>query len=190
MPDSDTTVTGGTPDAAASETDAAATGSGDSAAADATLASRYAGQTARVNVLMGEKQAAEDRAAAAERKLQEYEAGKVNADEALRAQLAAEQAKTAAAEQKAALALVKAQYPETFAEFGDLVAGWPEDKLAAAEARLSGVVTPQSPTPKRMNESKTTTGTAAPKPATEKTFEELKAEFVALPGPTWGRTPG
>src|SRR5690349_54765 len=57
-----------------------------------TLRSRNAGLDAKVTELQKAAKAAEERAAEALQKLQDYESGKVQADEALRAQLSVKEA--------------------------------------------------------------------------------------------------
>jgi hypothetical protein len=147
-----------------------------------TLRSRNAGLDAKVTELSkAAKAAAADRDAALA-KLQSYEAGKVGADEALRAQIAAKEAELAAVRQEAALARIEAKYPETFALLGDAAANLSADKLAEAEARFKGVAAPETPAP-------------APKPignnpsrqassATEETFESI-AQRLSTMTPPW-----
>jgi hypothetical protein len=145
--------------------------------------SRLNGQTAKVTELTRANAAADARAAAAEAKLADYESGKLGADEALRAQLVAEQAKTKAAEQKAALALVKAQYPESFSELGEATATLTTEQLAALEARLTGDDGSDDglPTPKRHNETKSSSGT--PGAAKARTVAEIEADLLAMSVP-------
>jgi hypothetical protein len=112
-----------------------------------TLRSRNAGLDAKVTALTKERKEANARAEAAEAKLAEYEAGRVGADEALRAQLAAKDAELNAVRKDAHLARIEAQYPETFAVLGEAAAGLSAEKLAEAEARFTGVEAP-APTPK------------------------------------------
>lgn len=157
----------------------------------ATYLSRIAGLDAKVTTLTDAQKAAEARALAAEQKLAQYETGKVNADEALRAQLAAKDAELATERKQAALARVEAKFPETYALLGEATASMAPEVLAATEARLKGV-TPEdddSPTPELHNESKARNGAATGK----KTLESLSADDVekALlsgPAPDWMRT--
>lgn len=116
--------------------------------ADTTLLSRIAGLDAKVTSLTQET--AKEKAAreAAEQKLRDYEAGKVGADEALRAQVEAKDAELAKVRQEARLAKIEAKYPETFGVLGEAAAGLTDDQLAASEARFVGVgesSTPQKP---------------------------------------------
>src|SRR4051812_46732034 len=111
MAENDTLPPDGTQDPNASaEADAAAAGSGAGSEDVSLLKSRYAGQTAKVGELTGKLTSAEARAAAAEQKLADYEAGKLGADEALRAQLQAERDKTAAAETATRVARIEAKF--------------------------------------------------------------------------------
>jgi len=115
-----------------------------------TLRSRNAGLDAKVTELMKATQAAQDAAAAAAQKLADYESGKVQADEALRAQLQAKEAELAQVARDAALARIEAKYPETFAVLGEAAASLSVDQLAASEARFAGVpatVETKVPTP-------------------------------------------
>jgi hypothetical protein len=182
--DDSTATTGGTPDSAASTTvdDAGATGSKQGALDDSTLASRYAGQTAKVNELSGQVEAAKAAEAAALQKLADYEAGKVGSDEALKAQLEAAQAATKAALQDAALARIEAKYPETFSLFGAAAAGMPAEVLAASEARLVGV-TPESEPPTPGSPNKNSTSTATTKKVTEESADDVQARLISGPKP-------
>lgn len=132
-----------------------------------TLRSRTAGLDAKVTELQKAALAAEARAEAAAAKLAEYEAGKVNADEALRAQLDAERAETAKARKEAALNRIEAKYPETFGVLGEAAASLSEDQLAASEARMAGVPTEtiEPPVPGGVN---------APRPpSTRKSIDDM-----------------
>lgn len=157
-------------------------GSGAEGAGDSTLASRYAGQTAKVNALTGERDALKAERDALAAKLAEAEKGVLDKDEALRNQLAAKDKELAEVRRERALALVEAKYPETFAEFGELVAEWPAEKLAAAEARLSGGAgETEPPTPGRHNESRTQVPPS--KSGREETADEIEARLLAMPDP-------
>lgn len=123
-----------------------------------TLRSRNAGLDAKVTELTKARKAAEEAAAAAAAKLAEYEAGRVGADEALRAQLAAKDAELAEVRKQAALAQVAAAYPETFSVLGEAAVALSADQLAAAEARFRGVPgEAEPPTPVGANPPRTTT---------------------------------
>jgi hypothetical protein len=152
------------------------------------LTSRISGLDAKVSTLLGAAEAAEARAKAAEAKLSDYESGKVGADEALRAQLVAEQARTRAAEEKAQLNLYSVKFPETYAVFGAAIATLSEDVLAASEARLRGAVVEIEdagpPTPRVHNESKTTNPSGGARK--EPTAADIKAQIESLTlGPEW-----
>jgi hypothetical protein len=137
-----------------------------------TLRSRNAGLDAKVTELTKAQKAAEDRAAEAAAKLAAYEAGKVNADEALRAQLQAKEQELEAARREATLNRIEAKYPETFALFGAAVVGMADDVLAASEARLkgAGLGTPETPTPVGTNAGREQTG--------QKALEDMNAKEV------------
>jgi hypothetical protein len=104
-----------------------------------TLRSRNAGLDAKVTSLLGETAREKAAREAAEQKLRDYEAGKVNADEALRAQLSEKEQELAQARREAALARIEAKYPETFSVLGEAAASLTADQLAASEARFAGV---------------------------------------------------
>lgn len=112
-----------------------------------TLRSRNAGLDAKVTELLNAQKAAEEARQAAEAKLAAYEAGKVGADEALSAQLAAKEAELATVRREASLAKIAAKYPETFGVLGDAAAALTEDQLAASEARFAGVPSEPAETP-------------------------------------------
>lgn len=109
------------------------------------LRSRTAGLDAKVTALTQSEKAAIAERDAALAKLADYEAGKVGADEALRAQIAAKEDELKAARQEALLARIEAQYPETYAVLGEAAANLSADKLAEAEARFKGVAAPEAP---------------------------------------------
>ena len=142
MPD----TIGATPpqgDQPAPEADATAPSSPEQATASpqdeyAKLLSRIAGLDAKVTSLKSETDAQRQAREAAEKKLADYEAGKVNADEALRAQLEAKERELEQTRREVAIAKVAQAYPETFGVFGEAVVGMSPDQLAAAEARFAG----------------------------------------------------
>lgn len=113
-----------------------------------TLRSRNAGLDAKVTELSNASKAALAAKEAAEQKLRDYEAGKVDADEALRAQVQAKDTELAQVRLEAKLARIEAKYPETFGVLGEAAAALTEDQLAASEARMAGVpVESSTPTP-------------------------------------------
>lgn len=147
MVDNDGTTT--TPDEAP---DASVTGTPQTPDEVTLLKSRNAGLDAKVTELTTKAKNFEQQAATMAAKLADYEAGKVGADEALRAQLAVKEAEAQAARQEAKLARIEGKYPETFGLFGDAAAAMTEDVLAASEARLQGVpADADAPTPRRNN---------------------------------------
>jgi hypothetical protein len=146
-----------------------------------TLRSRNAGLDAKVTSLTQAEKAAKARADAAEAKLADYEAGKVGADEALRAQLQASQAETAQARQEANLARIEAKYPETFSVLGEAAIGMSDDKLAEAEARFRGVES-EGTTPTKPIGNNPNRNTAAAAKADESGDDiEAKLRSMAVP---------
>lgn len=149
------------------------------------LRSRAAGLDAKVSELTKAQKAADQRAAEALAKLADYEAGKVGADEALRAQVAAKDAEIERLRQEAMLAKVEARYPETFRELGDAASSLSEEKLAAIEARLTGVAPEPAyaapPVPRGNNGSRVTSGVVTqPK---EESSSDILAKLKTLPVP-------
>ena len=149
-----------------------------------TLKSRNAGLDAKVTALIESQKKAEAAAAEATAKLSAYEAGKVGADEALRAQLQAKEAELETVRKEAALARIAAQYPETFAVLGEATASLSADKLAEAEARFKGVAETKTPPPIGTNPSRTQGGasTAQVNPA-EDTVEAARNRLRNLVPP-------
>lgn len=176
------TLPEGTPDDAASDTDAAASGSGTGADEVSLWKSRHNGQTAKVGELTGKLTAEVTAREAAERKLAEYEAGKIGADEALASQLEAEKAARVALESEIKLTKLQARFPEAIAELGQdaaLLLG--DEKLAALEARLTGsVADDEPPTPQKPANGPRTSNQGKPKP---ETADEITARIEAMPRP-------
>jgi len=163
-----------------SEAPAATTGTPAVDSEVTTLRSRNAGLDAKVTELQKATKAAEDRAAEALQKLQDYESGKVQADEALRAQLSVKEAELAEARKAQALAMVAAQYPESFAVLGEAAANLSADQLAAAEARFSGVpVETSAPVPVGANPPRTQA--PATKRIEDMNIAELRAHMRTFP---------
>lgn len=150
-----------------------------------TLRSRNAGLDAKVTEL--QKVAAEAKAAAdaAAAKLADYEAGKVGADEALRAQLQAKEAELAETRKLAALARIEARFPETFGVLGAAAASLTEDQLAASEARFAGVAAPPE-TPRPVGANPARPQAAAPKALEDMTADELRRHLATFNGSVWG----
>lgn len=145
-----------------------------------TLRSRLAGLDAKVTSLTQET--AKERAAreAAEQKLRDYEAGKVGADEALRAQVEQKEAELALVRKEAALARIEAKYPETFSVLGQAAAALTPDQLAASEARFAGVAAPpETPVPLGSNPARPQAPAA--KAIEDMSIEELKAHLRTFP---------
>jgi hypothetical protein len=146
-----------------------------------TLKSRNAGLDAKVSALLAEKKALEKQAADAAAKLAAYEAGKVGADEALRAQIAAKDAELETTKRDALLARIEAKYPETFAVLGDAAANLSAEKLAEAEARFKGVSSdPTPPTPRPIGNNPSRTSSAA---KTEESFDDIAARLKTMEVP-------
>lgn len=146
------------------------------------LRSRNAGLDAKVTELStAAKSAAKERDEALA-KLSDYEAGKVGADEALRAQLDAVKAEAAQARQEALLARIEAKYPETYAVLGEAAASLSVDKLAEAEARFAGVpsepATPPAPKPVPIANNQSRAGATAGEESSDSIFEKLKGTAV------------
>ena len=136
------------------------------------LRSRAAGLDAKVTEQSKANALLNAQLAASAAKIAEYEAGKVNGDEALRAQLALKDSETAPARREAKLARIEAKYPEAFAELGDAAENLSNEKLASVEVRLKGVpATTEPPTPR---------GTNPPRAGEPPPKEETSADMVAI----------
>lgn len=115
---------------------------------DATLLSRIAGLDAKVTNLVSQNTEKDATIEALRKQVAEMQAGTVDKDEALRAQVAAKDAELAQVRREAALANIRAQYPETFSVLGEAAASLTADQLAASEARFAGVAAvPETPVP-------------------------------------------
>lgn len=150
-PDNDSTAQAGAEGSATTPTAPSGTGS----VSGATWESRFAGLEARLSEQGRAKAEAERQRDEALKRASDLESGKVSAEDALQAQLRAEQAKTAAAEQKVALAELKGRFPEAYEVFGEGIANLTPEALAAAEARFTGAApaaeppTPRNPSAQR-----------------------------------------
>lgn len=147
----------------------------------AKLLSRIAGLDAKVTTLQSETVAERRAREAAETKLRDYEAGKVSADEALRAQLEAKDRELAATRKEAAMAKIASAYPETYGVFGEAVVGMSPDQLAAAEARFAGTPGTGYRSP-GANPARGTTGSKDP---SQMTLEELRQAVKSAPDAAW-----
>jgi hypothetical protein len=103
-----------------------------------TLRSRNAGLDAKVTELQKASALAEARAAEAAQKLSDYESGKVQADEALRAQLQAKDEELARERNERRGERIQSRFPETYGVLGEAALSLTEDQLAASEARFVG----------------------------------------------------
>lgn len=149
-----------------------------------TLRSRNAGLDAKVTSLMTQAEAAEAARKAAEQKLADYEAGKVQGDEALRAQLSTKETELAEARREAALAKIEAKFPETFAVLGDSAATLTPEKLAEAEARFKGIAAEaENPKPIGNNPSRVQGGASGASNKAEITVKDREAHLATLTPP-------
>lgn len=153
-----------------------------------TQASRIAGLDAKVTELKLAAKAEKTAREAAETKLAEYEAGKVNADEALRAQLLAKDTEIAKRDREIALTRIEAKYPETFKVLGENAATLTVDQLADAEARFQGTPAGEAPSPKPVpNNQGRAESTPGPQ---ESSFEDEFRVLAGLALPEYLRGPG
>lgn len=186
----DTTTGAAGADANDGAAGAAAAGASGSGTPDqvSLLTSRLNGQTAKVGELtrqLGEKDSA---ITALQAQIDAFEKGKVGADEAAKAQVAAIQ--KVLDEERAARRTdgLKARFPETFAVFGDTASTFTEDVLAASEARLvkgGGAAESEEdepPTPQTHNESRSAS-MGAGKAAKPETAADIRARLEATPWP-------
>lgn len=173
--------TGTSNEADEAQVDAAATAATGTQTPDevTTLRSRNAGLDAKVTELStATKNAVKERDAALT-KLSDYEAGKVGADEALRAQLDVAKADATLARQEALLARIEAKYPETYAVLGEAAASLSADKLAEAEARFAGVAAEPAPVaskPVPIANNQSRAGASATEETSETIFQALKGK--------------
>jgi hypothetical protein len=145
-----------------------------------TLRSRNAGLDAKVTELQKAAAAAQQARDEALARLSDYENGKVKADEALSAQLAAKDAELAAVRKEATLARVAAKYPETFGVLGDAAAALSEDQLAASEARMTAGFVPETPVPTPIGNNPGRQQAAAPKSLEDMSATELEKALRGL----------
>jgi seryl-tRNA synthetase len=143
-----------------------------------TLRSRNAGLDAKVTELQRATAAAQAAAAAAAQKLADYESGKVQADEALRAQLSAKDAELVQARNQARLATIAAKYPETFGVFAEAAVSMTDDQLAAAEVRFTGTTETHVPVPAGTNAARVPA--AGTKAIEDMSISELRAAQASM----------
>ncbi len=172
----------GAPDADANA--AAADGAKEPKDPVSLLTSRLNGQTAKVGELTTQKTAAETALAAALARVTELESGKVSADEAATARVAAAEAALTKERNERKTDSLKARFPESFSVLGDAAFSLDETALAANEARLlgdGGSTDEEPPTPLRHNE----TRSGAPKGGAAKpeTAADVRARLEATPIP-------
>lgn len=175
MADGNEGTTEGTEQAPGTESETPAAGTVQTPDEVTTLRSRNAGLDAKVTSLSQETASHKAAREAAEQKLRDYESGKVQADEALRAQLSEKDIELAQVRREAALARIEAKFPETFGVLGEAAASLTADQLAASEARFAGV-------PAESNTPPVPLGTGAPRvpAAGGKAVEDMNvAELMA-----------
>lgn len=149
------------------------------------LTSRLNGQTAKVGELTRLLTEKDSSITALQARITEFEGGKVSADEAANARVAAIQKELDNERAARKTDTLKARFPETFSVFGDTASTFSEEVLAASEARLKGAgeadggSADEPPTPQRHNESKTS-GAAAQKP---ETLADMEAKVLATATP-------
>jgi len=149
------------------------------------LTGRLNGQTAKVGELTRQLAEKDSALTALQARITEFESGKVSADEAANARVAAIQKELDTERAARKTDTLKARFPETFSVFGDTASTFTEDVLASSEARLTGAGdggeggSAEPPTPGVHNESKTG------KPAEKKpeSLEDMKARIIATPLP-------
>jgi hypothetical protein len=150
-----------------------------------TLRSRNQGLDAKVTELLSQVAAAAAARDAATARLTEYETGKAGESEAARARIESLTAELAATQRLAQANAMAAKYPETFAVYGEAIAGMSEDVLAAGEARLRGVTVESAPPVPVANNAPRTPAVAA-KPIEEMNAAELREHGrSAFAGLTW-----
>lgn len=168
----------GTPNDAAAT---AATGAASTPEQDpvALLTSRLNGQTAKVNTLLAEKQAALDEAKTLREALEATRSEKVSVDEAAKALVAGKDTELQAERAARRADSLKLRFPETFSVLGDKVAvGLDESALAANEARLTAGS--GTPTPTQHSEHRSSAGAGTPH---EETAAEAIARLEKMPMP-------
>jgi hypothetical protein len=162
---------------ASASADASADGS--QAGGDASLwQSRFNGLNAKLGETTGQLTAEKAARAKAEADLEALRSGKVTADEAAQAQVAAIQKTLDDERQARQVEAMKARFPETFEVFGDTAATFTPDVLAASEARLVGEG--NEPTPRMHNEANRSGGKA---PAKEETAADVEARLLSMKVP-------
>lgn len=147
------------------------------------LTSRLNGQTAKVGELTGTIKAKDEALTAALQKIADLESGKVSADEAATARVAAAEAALTKERNERRVDSLKTRFPESFSVLGDAAFGLDEAALAANEARLLGDGGDnEPPTPLRHNETRIGAPASAAKP---ETAADVRARLESTPLP-WG----
>jgi hypothetical protein len=148
------------------------------------LTSRLNGQTAKVGELTGQLSAKDQALKDALARIADLETGKVSAEEAATARVAAAQAELERERNERRADSLKTRFPETFSVLGDAAFALEESALAANEARLlgdEGEGESDPPTPLRHNENRS----GAPKGGkeAERTAADVRATLEATPLP-------
>ena len=157
-----------------------AQGEGSKDGGDASLwQSRFNGLNAKYGETASQLKAEQERAAKLAADLEALQSGKVNADEAAKAQVEAIRKELEQERMARQVESLKARFPETFEVFGDTAATFTADVLAASEARLAGGESPEGGTPRKHNESRST-GTT---PAKEETAADVEARLLSMKVP-------
>lgn len=148
---------------------------------DTTFLSRIAGLDAKVTSLVESNTAKDKELETLRKQIADAQAGVVNADEALRAQVAAKDAELAQARTDAALARIEAKYPETFSVLGAAAATLTVDQLAASEARFAGVPSETTTPPIPVGTGAPRTPAPGAKAIEDMSLAELEASLKAMP---------
>lgn len=162
---------------------AAAAGSKEPKDQVSLLTSRLNGQTAKVGELTTQKTAAETALASALERIAAFEAGKVSADEAATARVAAAEAALTQERNQRKADSLKARFPETFSVLGDAAFTLAEDALAANEARLLGEGGEDNDPPEPLRHNETRSGAAKGGAAKPETAADVAARLIATPVP-------
>lgn len=113
-----------------------------------TLRSRVSGYTAKINEMSTSNKALAKERDELRARLDEFQRGAVDKDEALRAVASEKDAEINRLLREAALARIEAKYPETFSVLGEAAVNLSAEALAEAEARFRGVSAEQTVPPK------------------------------------------
>lgn len=153
-----------------------------SSGGDASLwESRFKGLQGKFGETQSQLKAEQEARAKAEADLEALRTGKVSAEEAAQAKVDQIARELEAERQARRVEGLKVRFPETFDVFGDTAASFDEATLAASEARLGGGTPEESTTPRKHNESRSTS--TGRKPESEKTAADIEAELLSTKVP-------